>query len=291
MIDEEWLGELSFETLSGVRITGLAGYGNEKIQLKGILPDGTQVVVGTYKHHLGYHIREIPPFLSGRPLYNVETVNRKLCGLMGCGFVDAICSDYDRVYASIVKWLHTKLNQNVHEVSAVIRSMGAIITPACPEALHFILASSGMKRRFEEIASLPDGKDIRLMLPRVNLPNFPIDGYREELVAWGRRMLEVSASLAEDAPLEPEGLEQNILYVWGAAALDGFFTDAELPLVKQILEEQFGTLMAHPKRDIWVGQIDAVAHLMACFLEKSQVYVLHSSARHLVSCFRSTTAS
>lgn len=274
-IDEDWLRTLSFSTTTGVRIEGLLGCGSEKVTLKGVLPDGKPVAVVSYKHHLGFHIREVPPFLSGKPLYDVVRVCKKLRALIGCGYVDSISSDYDRMFSSILKWLHTthRDREDVENIATLLRTIGTVVTPAVPEALHFILASPGMKRRLHEIASLPQATKAEplLMFARVNLPNFPIEEARDHVVRWAERMLRVQAELERDAPFEPKTLEQNPIYVWGAAAVDEFFVNEEMPQVAQFIETQFGKLIESAHLQLWSAQIDTVTHLMACFLERSNV--------------------
>lgn len=278
MIDEDWLSHLDFPAKNGIRIGGLEGVGNEKVVLTAFQPDGTRIVVQTYKHHLGYHIQEVPPFLSAAREYDVARVNRKLLDLMGSGYVDAISPDYDRMFSSVIKWFHTSFcthqamnDWSVSRVAMIIRTSSSLVAPMSPEALHFISATEGIERRLQEIASLPPGNDVRLMLPRVNLPNFPIDGTRDELVKWAERMLLVQADLRTDAPFQPETLEHNFLFVWGAAVLDEFFPNEELSQVKHFIEGEVGDIVAQATQTAWFEQIEAVAHLLASFLKRSNV--------------------
>jgi hypothetical protein len=106
MIDEEWLRELRFTTADGVRVTGLAGPGSGNVVLNGTLPNGERVVLKLRRHHLGFHIRELPPFLTGTPAYDVDRRNRKLVRLVGNPLLDEMTRDYDRLYSSVIKVLH-----------------------------------------------------------------------------------------------------------------------------------------------------------------------------------------
>jgi len=61
------------------------------------------------------------------------------------------------------------------------------------------------------------------------------------------------------APLSPQTLSSNPLFVWGAAVMDGFFTDDELPRVVKFVEAMMGRLRALPDADLFLRQITAVA--------------------------------
>jgi len=83
MIDEAWLNSLDFAGVHGLHIKGLAGLGSEKVVFRASAADGKELVLKTYRHHLGYHIKEIPLHLSDKPMYDVERVNKKLLRLVG----------------------------------------------------------------------------------------------------------------------------------------------------------------------------------------------------------------
>lgn len=76
MIDEEWLNSLDFVGAGGLRFQGLAGLGSENVVFNATAPDGKKLVTKVRRHHLGFHIKEIPLFLSEKPLYDSNRVNK-----------------------------------------------------------------------------------------------------------------------------------------------------------------------------------------------------------------------
>jgi hypothetical protein len=275
MIDEEWLRSLDFTADSGLHIRGLVGLGAHKVTLGAVAQDRKELVLQTYRHHLGYHIREIPLMLSGRPLYNVDRVNKKLTGLVGSGILDEMTCEFGRLFSSVLKLLHEREMQTVGEekLAALIPLLGLALVPSCPEAIHFLFCTPFMTRRLEEIASLPaeNFDEPTTSFPQVNGPNFPIDGARNELLQWAQRMLAAQTILKATAPIEPDTLGDNPIYVWGAAVMDGFFTDKELQSVANYIKQTFGPLSEHHRAGTILLQISAVADLLACTLKESKV--------------------
>jgi hypothetical protein len=119
MIDQEWLGNLDFIRPDGLHIKGLAGVGSEKVVLNATAPDGKQLVLQTYRHVLGYHIREIPMVLSEKPMYDVNRLNRKLTQLIGDETLDKMTSEYDRLFSSVVRILYQGCTQNAQSKANV----------------------------------------------------------------------------------------------------------------------------------------------------------------------------
>ena len=278
MIDEEWLKQLDFVGVGGMRIHGLVGLGAESIVLGSTAPDGRELVTKVRRHHLGLHIREIPLFLSDKPLYDVGRVNKKLLGMIGSSTFDEQTSEYDRMFSSILNILHKmeRVDEQSIELTASMVSilLGNRLTPYCPEAIHFGLATPQVARRLGEIASLSapgENADPREFFPRVNGPNFPIEGVYSSLIAWANTMLKLRQALVPTAPFEPGTLAENPMFIWGAAVMDGFFTDDELPKVTAFIEQNFGPLPNHSKVSVFMEQIDAISHLLAGVLKESKV--------------------
>jgi len=224
---------------------------------------------------LGYHIREIPMILSEKPMYDVNRLNRKLAQLIGDETLDEMTSEYDRLFSSVIRTLYqgcTQSTQRKANVSLVVATLSQLLTPSEPNALPFLLATPMMHRRLQELATLtPDPTNPASMFVRVNGPNFPIDGLMDEVTEWAKSMLAYCSNNQMRAPFEPTTLSQNPLFVWGAAATDGFFTDEELPSAVAFVQHQFGNLPSHPRVMQLLEQISAVATLMACLLEKSEL--------------------
>lgn len=275
MIDQEWLSNLDVVRPDGLHIKGLAGIGSEKVVLKTTTPDGKGLVLQTYRHVLGYHIREIPLIVSVKPLYDVNRLNRKLAQLVGDDTLDEMTSEYDRLFSSVIRILYqgcTRNAQSKANVPLVVATLSQLLTPSDPEALAFLLATPMMNRRLQALASLtPDPADPASMFVHVNGPNFPIDDLMDEVTEWARSMLEYCAGSKDNPPFEPATLSQNPLFIWGAAVTDGFFTDDELPSAVAFVRQQFGDLPSHPRVMQFLEQITAVATLMACVLDESEL--------------------
>ncbi|MDQ3821033.1 MAG: hypothetical protein M3362_25590, partial [Acidobacteriota bacterium] len=198
------------------------------------------------------------------PKYEIGRLNQKLLRLIGNPLLDSMTCEYDRLYSVLIKIMHE------HGVPGLIAS---ILTPESVEALPFILHTLGMKRRLTDIATLtnktfPDEDSY----VSVNGANFPIKGLDFKLVPWAKKTLEAIEYLPQQDPdISPERLPENPLYVWGAAVMDGFFTDEQIPLAVKFINEQFGSLPKHPQVSTFLAQADALAHLLVNFLENSEV--------------------
>jgi hypothetical protein len=263
MIDEDWLKNLKFTTTDGVAVDGVAGIGSENIVFNAMLPDGKRIVLKVRRFHLGFHIKELPIFLTGQPQYDIARLNRKLLARVGDTLFDSMTSEYDRLYSSILSIIHKA------KVGGLILS---VMTPDSVETIPFILHTPGMKRRLREIAALPESDEPSDFFVKVNGPNFPITGIRSSLREWAHESLESIDRLWQTNPdIDPESLPNNPLFVWGAAAMDGFITDQEMDAVAAFVKGHFGELAQHPRAATFVSQADAIANLLAQFLKDSEV--------------------
>lgn len=264
MIEREWLENLKFDAKMGVKITGLAGIGSKKVAFKAEHPNGTKMIVSTYHHHLGYYIRELPLFLTVRPEYNLDSLNRKLLNLVGNPLLDSMICEYDRLYSSIILMIN-EIGVNDLILNASTLSIEAI------DNLPFILQTSGIKRRLTDLATLTEEEESPYI--EVNGPNFPIKTIRAPLIKWAKESLQlIDTMIPQNNHLKPEKLPNNPLFVWGGAAMDGFFTDEELPKVADFLKNQFGSFIEHPEVGTITLQVDAIANLLAQFLRESKVH-------------------
>lgn len=275
MIDQEWLGNLDFVRSDGLHIKGLAGLGSEKVVLNATAPDGKKLVLQTYRHVLGYHIREIPLVLSDKPMYDVNRLNRKIAQLIGDETLDEMTSEYDRLFSSVIRILYRACTQSAESkanVPMVVATLSMLLTPSDPDALPFLLATPMMNRRLQEFAGLtPDPDNPASMFVHTNGPNFPIDALMDEITKWAKSMLKYCADNQARAPFEPATLSQNPLFVWGAAVTDGFFTDGELPSAVAFIQQKFGAIPSHPRVMQFLEQITAIANLMASVLQESEL--------------------
>lgn len=245
MIDEDWLKSLDFVGEGGLRFRGLAGVGAFHITFVAYGEDGKKFAIKSQRHHLGFHIKEIPLFMSRTPMYDVDRVNRKLSKLIGNDNLDEMTSEYDKLFDALVAAFHNEAKDD----PAFVPRLGQRKTPRCPDAWPFLFGTPMMRRRLTDMPALAEG-----FLPDgvgLNLDN-PIR-------SWKRELVEMSRSLSMLAPLSPQTLSSNPLFIWGGAVMDGFFTDDELPQVVRSLHTMFGQLRTLPDADLFLKQIRAVA--------------------------------
>jgi hypothetical protein len=74
-----------------------------------------------------------------------------------------------------------------------------------------------------------------------------------------------------DKDLDAKSLHQNPLIVWGAAAMEGFFTDEEMSEVAEFLAQNYGPLSERPDVVKIIGQVDSIANLLAQYTPSAPV--------------------
>jgi hypothetical protein len=141
MIDQDWLENLDFVGVNGLRFQGLAGVGALSITFVAYDADGEKLAIKTRRHHLGFHINEVPLFMSGTPMYDVGRVNRKLSKLIGNDNLDEMTSEYDKLFDKLVDAFHNDGKDN----PAVVPRIGELMTPRCPDAWPFLFGTPMMK--------------------------------------------------------------------------------------------------------------------------------------------------
>jgi hypothetical protein len=244
MIDEEWLESLDFVGVNDLHFKGLAGVGGLAINLIAFDASGDKFVIKVRRHHLGFHIREIPLFMSGRALYDVDRVNRKLLKLVGNDNFDEMTSEYDTMFDKLVAAFH----EERHDDPASVPAIGHRLAPQCPDAWPFLFGTAMMRRRMTDLSA------VSWALP---------EGVNDEIEnAIGLRKLQLDLSwrsIPRLTPLAPEALSKNPLFIWGGAAMDGFFTDEEFPRIVMYLDATFGRLRTSPDADLYLKQITLVA--------------------------------
>lgn len=269
MIDTEWLSRLNFSSQLGFRVHGCAGVGAERVVLNATTDDGREIVIKTERNHLAYHICEVPLFLSGSPLYDVNVLNRKLLRLVGDPRLDIVVRPYDRLYSSVLRLLFTAREKMSDLSPSSIGMLSTTLCPAAPEALHWLLGTPAIRRRLEEIANLPEAisSDAMTSFPRVNGSNFPIEGSRNELIEWAESTLSWLSSIESTAPMSPELFASNPVFAWGGAAMDSFVTDSEMVTCAAFIQGKFGRLPENPNATLCIEQADSMAHLLVAFLK------------------------
>ena len=266
MLDEVWLKKLSFTAIENIKVEGLAGIGSNLVVLNATMPDGKRVVVKIPKTSIGLHIQEVPPNISLKPEYDLDRVNEKLRAMVGHPMLDKMSATYDKLYSKIL---------HIISRGGIGGFLFSNMAPDFVETLPFILHSPALRRRLQEFAEWPSDPDDPLtMMPSVNGDEYPIrlmisPKHRDP---WINEAIERSKSLGEwNKDLNPKSLRDNPLIVWGAAALEGFFTDQEMPKVASYLENSYGSFVDRPDVLTIIGQAGAMANLVAQFLGPGRV--------------------
>lgn len=265
MIDLDWLQNLSFECQGDLVVSGLFGVGSESIVLRATAPDGRELALKTPKLQLGFHINEVPPALCARPLYNIHVLNEKLANLVGMSRFDRYSYWYNKLYAYLISFTEK------HDVPAIVFSNMSLDSV---ETIPFIVNTRPFVERLEEIAHWPvDPDDPSTMMPTVNGTDYPIhllivDGE----VRWAVEALQALRRLPEQNPeFSASTVFNNPLVVWGAATLEGFFTDDDLSVAAEFIEERFGHLSEREDVVALIGQANSIASLIAQYLPEADV--------------------
>jgi tetratricopeptide (TPR) repeat protein len=227
MLDEAWLEGVQFDSIYG-RINGILGIGGSHVVFNLITSSGVGIALKMTYPYLAYAIRELPPGLTLQREYNVERLNRKLLHLVGNPIVDAMTGTYDDLYKHFVKAL---------DEQGVAGLLQAVASLKEKESVIFLLHTPGMERRLQEDDSIDSSKGKRCLRDIKLLP-------------------------LTDSEVHPEKLPENPLYVWGAAIMDGFFTDEELTQAAAFLTEHYGPLAQHPQAHTFTKQIIPLVYLL-----------------------------
>lgn len=265
MVDPEWLEELRFETMNGGTVTGLAGIGSLNVVLKVTGADSGKYVLRIKKHCLGFHINEIPPEISARPEYDLGRVNQKLKKLVGNVRLDTMTAELDNLYSFVMKIL------SEYGVPGFLFSN---MNPESVDSIPFLLQTPPIRRRLEEFLEWPvDDNDPITRLPRVNGERYPIQlqiPFGDNSSWWPKKVLD-GLPPEWNRDLKAGSLFDNPLIVWGAAAMEGFFTDDEMPLVAEYLKKEFGDFAGSSEAITNIGQVDTLANLIAQYLPDASV--------------------
>lgn len=263
MIDQEWLEQIQFEAVTGKRIIGLLGIGNDEIAFKAVNDSGEEFAFSTYKRSLGFHIKEIPPRISSKKEYKTDTVNKKLHQLVNFPLIDAMVNDYDKLYSHIIKIIFER------QVHGLVMS---IFTPESIDTIPFILKTPGITRRFNDWANLSLSASYpEEEILRINTPSYPITSSRENIIKWANKMIPLMDITPENQQMEPENLCSNPLFIWGGAVLEGFFDDNEMVEAINYIEKHFGRLSSHVKAYTYSSQVFALANLLNQFVNNVDI--------------------
>lgn len=258
MLDKKWLESIRCESKYGFKVVGLVAIGSEKVVLNIVTTDGKEQVLYTSRCELGYHLKEIPLFLSDLPQYDVNILNEKIIGLAG--------SDVLHKWTYFLNCLHVrflKIIKNNGVQALVFSSM----TPESEEYIPFFLKSPGMKERLTELANWPEPDPDEPLSMFITIPGeLGGEPFQDTVISaheWAIGALREIEKLPELQDLKPSSMYENPLILWGAAIMSNLFTDDELDIAVEFVEAKFGRL---PERDDIVtilSQFSAIASMVA----------------------------
>jgi hypothetical protein len=96
------------------------------------------------------------------------------------------------------------------------------------------------------------------------------DGNREKWLKDALRELDTLPEAPEF--LDPESLWNNPLAIWGAAAMEGFFSDDEIPQVVEFLDQRYGRLPQRSDAITLSYQVEALLSLVATHVTNAPVH-------------------
>jgi hypothetical protein len=260
-LDEEWLDGLRFTSVGGVKVNGLQGLGSEKVVLKGQMPEGKQVVLKTFRWHLGYYIKEIPPFLLDPPSYDLNRLNMKLANLVGDQLIDQACGEYHRLFSLLIA--------KILDDGLVPLAMGSHLVVNLTDSVPFLLATPGIRMRLQEIANL-DERDDDNPFVTLNAP-FVISDLRSRVRERAEKALgELKRLPRPQGDFEPEKFADDPVLVWLGAVMDGFFTEEQFDVAAKFIERKFGALTTDPRAGIRLLHLSALLDAYAYFLRKQE---------------------
>jgi hypothetical protein len=236
-LDKQWLASLQFLTPDGSAYSGLLDISDDQFVMEFTGAGGTTHVSHS-THHLGFYLRELPLFLTGDPLYKIDGLNEKLRNSIGNYWLDSMSAPYETLYVRLIDVLR---NGGVSALKQTAWSSQAA------DSVPFILHSPGMKRRLVELVAHADSA----------------------IAERARKLLSDIALVDYSADLCPERLPYNPLFVWGAALMDGFFTEAEIPIAAEFVRQLEHSEIS--SNVMLIGQASALAHLIAQFVDAAIV--------------------
>jgi hypothetical protein len=237
MIQEAWLNSIRLDSASGPRRLRLLRGDSDTVVLADDASGADQEIFST--RHLGFHIAEVPIFLSGTPAYDLARLNAKLATLLGDPSVDEVTAPYAELYDAIVAVLRDGGPAQLFEMTW---------HPQRIENVPFILHSPGLTRKLEALAA------------------HPADG------AWTSKVRAEIAAIEQDNPfMAPATLLESPLYVWGGAVMDGFITDAEMPAAGRFVADLVAGAPERFEKARLIFQAVAIAHLIAQYVPKAPV--------------------
>jgi hypothetical protein len=233
-VDHEWLEQIRTEIRDGYFIEG-AYVGGTNGVLKLVGPKGKAMALRFDRNLLLFpgYIREIPRWMSKRPQYDVDRLNRKLSGLLGDPNLHLLVKTYDSFFYSILA--------SFREDGVVDLDQLQLGTEAQTVALQVVLKSPPIAYRLEQWCS----------------------DEREATRTWAHQARESIARIPDPGPtFAPDTLLDNPLFVWGGAVLEDYFEREQFAQLSDVLAPQFESV-SESQGQAFLTQMAIVATLMS----------------------------
>lgn len=266
MIDEEWLKSLRFTfPETGTQIIGFLGQGENMITFEGVggrnrAEGDANSAMQFYKPHLGWYIKEIPPSLTSDPTYTRESINNKIYSLMGDANINYHVTQYDRISRFFVHQFWK------NEPSATIFS--ARMAPQFCDYFDVLCFGGPVWSRLKVASLLPDVEnDYCSFNGTPNGKSTEIYDSSRKIRLWARKALQhIEVAGAPNNDLFKTPLEDNPLYIWGAAVLCDFIeSDDDLSFAAKFIEDRFGSLVRSPNVAAYSLQMGAFLFAQTAF--------------------------
>lgn len=267
MIDPKWLETLTFP-IDGGKVVGLAGRGAHNVVLHAVMTDGSERAIRCPKQMISFHISEPPPWLVVGTPYSVKSVNQELRKFVGQRNFDT-CSTYIDELCSLPLKIISE-----HGIGGFLFSN---MRPESVVGLPFILHSPPIRRKLQEWADwVYEEEAIVPQMPSVNGEQYGVYLLvsRDEgcISKWVHDALKGLDRLPEyEQELKADTVFDNPLVIWGAAAMEGFFTDSEMREAAEFISMTFGRILERGDAGRLIGQVDVLANLFAQYLPDAPV--------------------
>jgi hypothetical protein len=274
MLDEEWLNSLRFELpdehekLNGCTVDGLLGIGSAWIIFSVVCPNGEKYV---FKHYtiLHHFLKETPLTKLSKSNDDIRRINQKLYRLIGNSLVDKMCRQYNRLYSFLICDLFIRSKLTEHPQLGFESLILNHFSELHPEILS-IFHTPGIKQQLSNLSTLSHDESYIDLSPL--FPN--AWGRSEEVITWAKNALEIIENIPIEAPLKPDLIAYNPLYIWGAAVMDELLMEQEMPAAVTFIEEKFGKLTEHVECVNWISQISWIIELYVRCLENNSNNIL-----------------
>jgi len=228
-IDEEWLNQnLRYEIRDGYLFDGCQ-VGGSWVVVKFVHPDGKAYGLRLSRDlfALASYLKEIPNHLAPRPMYDLARLNEKLSNLLGDPVLPHLVFPYRDLFTGILGSLREAGVSALNEVR--------FDSEEDARAWRFLVCTDPIRYLLEDLASSSGSPATR------SLQHPVFTASSQDTVQWANRALDSLNDPHMDVPdLLPGRLLANPLFVWGGAAMSGYFTRQDLPSAAAAVLEHLG---------------------------------------------------